>query len=70
MLNSFVAYLDLNKRKSELCVKQLKSWNITDKGVSSSYHRTRQSEFCDCFKEYESLVYCDNTPELMNRLGK
>lgn len=68
-LNDLVRDLNLSKESAELLGSRLKEKNMLDKDTTYYWYRSREKEFCEYFLQNESLVFCNNVPGLMKRLG-
>lgn len=61
--------MDLPKDASELLASRLRNKNLLAPGTLSSFYRNREHEYVQYFTQDESLVYCNNIPKLINKLG-
>jgi hypothetical protein len=61
--------LDFLKDASELLASRLHNKNLLAPGKFSSCYRNREHEYVKYFTQDESLVYCNNIPKLINKLG-
>ncbi|KAL4113048.1 hypothetical protein QTP88_016749 [Uroleucon formosanum] len=68
-LNDLIKDLDLPKDGSELLASRLRNKNLLAPGTLSSFYRNRKHEYVQYFTQEESLVYCNNIPKLINKLG-
>ncbi|GBM86133.1 hypothetical protein AVEN_75407-1 [Araneus ventricosus] len=69
-LNDLEQDLELPKSKSQLLGSRFQQWNLLEKGVKMSSYRTRQSTLKFLFSDYEGLVFCPNSHELIIELKR
>lgn len=68
-LNDLVRDLNLPKDASELLASRLRDKNLLAPGTSTSFYRNREKDLSPYFIQEESLVYCNNIPEVVIKLG-
>jgi len=68
-LNDLIRDFDLPKDASELLTSRLRNKNLLAPGTLSSFHRNCEHEYVQYFTQEKSLVYCNNIPKLINKLG-
>lgn len=68
-LNDFVRDLGLTKESAEILGSRLRERNMLAPGTTYYWFRHREQEFTSFFSEEETLVYCNNIPELLLKLG-
>lgn len=68
-LNDIVRDLNLPKDAAELLGSRLQENNLLAAGTSVTFYRNREKDLLQYFSDEENLVYCNNIPDLINKLG-
>lgn len=68
-LNDLVRDLGLSKDNSLILGSRLQEKNLLFPDTTFSWYKQREVEFLPFFSEKESLTYCNNVPDLLNKLG-
>lgn len=68
-LNDLVRDLGLSKDAAQILGSRLKDKNVLAPGTTFSWYRHREKEFAEYFSQTDSLVHCNNIPEVGMKLG-
>lgn len=68
-LNDLVRDLGLSKDAAQILGSRLKDKNVLAPGTTFSWYRHREKEFAEYFSQEGSLVFCNNIPEVVMKLG-
>jgi hypothetical protein len=68
-LNDLVRDLNLSKDAAELLGPRLKEKNLLTPGTYVTFYRNREKDLLQYFAQEESVVYCNDIPDLVNMLG-
>jgi hypothetical protein len=61
--------LNLPKDAAELLGSRLRGKNLLTPGTYLTFYRNREKDLLQYFTQEESLVYCNDIPNLINMLG-
>ena len=68
-LNNFVRDLVLSKKHAELLGSRLNEKHLLKPGTIFSWFRNRESDFKKYFVKEGALVYCNDIPNLIKKMG-
>jgi hypothetical protein len=61
--------LNLSKESSELLASRLKEKNVLHPGMKITFYRRSEKDFLPFFTEDNNLVFCNDTGNLLKKIG-
>ena len=68
-LNDLIRDLNLPKKSGEVLASRLAEKNLLTSDTKITYYRNREKDLLPFFSQEEDLVFCNNIPALLNKLG-